>query len=149
MGCDPDVITCSLSTYEREILRDNVQPNSVLHVDGEIIKMKEKENKKESKKENKKETKLNYTPIPFVFPHFRHIGNSVLEYEGVNPLEKLISLNQEELIQGVYKNHGILKGLHSRSWVFSYLETILYGFNVFAMSSQLNDDVLRVIRTYL
>lgn len=102
-------------------------------------------------KENKKETKFNtlYTPIPFVFPHFRHIGNSVLEYEGVNPLEKLISLNQEELIQGVYKNHGILKGLHSRSWVFSYLETILYGFNVFAMSSQLNDDVLRAIRSYL
>jgi hypothetical protein len=137
MGCDPDAITCFLSTREREILKDNVQPNSVLHVDGEIIIMKE----------NKKETKFN--PIPFVFPRFRYIGNSVLQYEGVNPLEKLISLNQEELIQGVYKNHGILKGLHSRSWVFSYLETILYGFNVFAMSSQLNDDVLRAIRSYL
>jgi len=39
MGCDPDAITCFLSTYEREILKDNVQPNSVLHV--EIIIMKE------------------------------------------------------------------------------------------------------------
>ena len=51
MGCDPDAITCFLSTYEREILKDNVQPNSVLHV--EIIIMKE----------NKKETKFNNNTV--------------------------------------------------------------------------------------
>ena len=148
MGCDPDYIKCTLSSHEKEVLKNNVQTNSYLHCNGKIILMKTSEKTKKTKK-NKKNKNILDEPIHIIFSTFRYIDETILEYEGINPLEKLVKLNKDELIHNIHKNYGIIKGNHIKSWVFSYIDTVLYGFNVFALTSQLNDDVLRQIRKYL
>ena len=151
MGCDPDYIKCSLSSHEKEVLKNNVLNNSYLHCNSKIILMKTSEKNEKTNKKNKKNKNklLLYEPIPIIFSTFRYIDETILEYEGINPLEKLVTFNKDELIRNIHKNYGIIKGNHIKSWVFSYIDTVLYGFNVFALTSQLNDDVLREIRKYL
>ena len=57
----------------------------------------------------------------------------------------------QELKQLVYKNHGIVVGDKRKrlTWTSAHIKTILYSFNVFAMSGLLFDDVLYEIRKFL
>lgn len=60
------------------------------------------------------------------------------------------SLN--ELKQLVLRNYYPVNTLHKtfkKNWAKAFLQTFQWSFNVFAMRSRLNDDVLRKIKTFL
>ena len=81
----------------------------------------------------------------------RYVDDIIVEYTGVNPIEDLVSFTMEELEVLVQKNFGKVQGdtTNRQSWVYAYIDTVLLGFNTFAIRSQLTDDLLREIRKYL
>lgn len=90
------------------------------------------------------------------YPNIRYIDNITLEYMGKlkadrTKLEKMVTFNINELKVLVKKNFGKVKGDTRRrqTWVYAYIDTVLLGFNTFAVRSQLTDDLLREIRKYL
>ena len=64
-------------------------------------------------------------------------------------LKNLFLLKQLKVL--VKKNYGVVKGDKRRrqSCVYAYIDSVLLGFNTFAVFSDLNDDLLREIRKYL
>jgi hypothetical protein len=96
-------------------------------------------------------TKRLFTFSIMKFTGVRYIDNIILEYEGVNTIEELVSFTMKELKVLVKKNYGTVKGDKRRrqSWVYAYIDTVLLGFNTFAVRSQLTDDLLCEIRKYL
>jgi hypothetical protein len=90
------------------------------------------------------------------YPNIRYIDNITLEYMGKikgdrTKVEKMVTFNMNELKVLVKKNFGKVRGDNRRrqTWVYAYIDTVLLGFNTFAVRSQLNDDLLREIRKYL
>ena len=81
----------------------------------------------------------------------RYIDDILLEYNGTNAVEKLVPFTMKQLQVLVKKNHGTVKGDKriKLSWVYAYIDTILLGFNTFAVRSNLNGDILREIRKFL
>ena len=57
----------------------------------------------------------------------------------------------KELEGLVQKNFGKVQGdaTNRQAWVYAYIDSVLLGFNTFAVRSKLNEDLLREIRTYL
>jgi hypothetical protein len=79
-----------------------------------------------------------------VIIHMRSISREVWEI-----MEKY-SLN--ELKQLVLRNYYPADTLYKsfkKNWAKAYLQTFQWSFNVFAIRSHLNDDVLRKIKTFL
>ena len=90
------------------------------------------------------------------YPNVRYIDNIILEYQGKlkadqTKIEKLVTFNINELKVLVKKNFGKVRGDTRRrqAWVYAYIDTVLLGFNTFAVRSELNDDLLREIRKFL
>ena len=81
----------------------------------------------------------------------RYVDTIILEYEGLNVIEKLVPFTMKQLKVLVKKNYGVVKGDKRRrqSWVYAYIDTVLLGFNTFAIFSDLNDDLSREIRKFL
>ena len=81
----------------------------------------------------------------------RYVDDLIVEYTGVNPIEHLVSFTMEELEVLVQKNFGKVQGdtTKRQAWVYAYIDTVLLGFNTFAVRSKLNEDLLREIRKYL
>ena len=66
----------------------------------------------------------------------------IMENYSLNELKKLVSRNYYPVGTIVYKPF-------KKNWAKAYLETFKWSFNVFAIRSRLNDDVLRKIKTFL
>lgn len=76
--------------------------------------------------------------------HMRSITPKVweiMENYSLNELKKLVSRNYYP-VNTLYKSF-------KKNWAKAYLETFKWSFNVFAIRSRLNDDVLRKIKTFL
>jgi hypothetical protein len=100
--------------------------------------------------------------LPVVFYKFKHwTGPPNKKYTEMNKKHKaymaayevylsLVPYSLEEVKALVYKNHGIPPSSdHLVWWKYALLHTQRYGFNTFAIKSQLNDDVLAKIKSFV
>ena len=78
-------------------------------------------------------------------------GDLILSYRGETVVEKLVHYNISELKSIVRKNHGVVMGDKRlrATWVNAFINTILYGFNTFAIKSDLPHEMLCEIRKFL
>ena len=142
------------STWEREFLNINKLENTLCQSPNYTIKTWKKNILNGSSRKHDRAiipTKRIWTCTIMNFTGVRYVDTIILEYEGLNVIEKLVPFTTKELKVLVKKNHGTVKGDKRRrqSWVYAYIDTVLLGFNTFAVVSSLNDDLLRLIRKFL
>ena len=146
-------IPVKLATNEKIFLKENTKNSSIVQtpystfVTVEGIKCRVILNKKRILPKWRIYRRANWE-----YPNVRYIDNIIVEYtKDSTLLEKLVPYKIKELKILVKKNYGIVKGdmRKRQAWVYAYIDTVLLGFNTFAVRSELNDDILREIYKYL
>ena len=142
-----------LSLREREFLKQNMLSHAIIQTPVSALKIYDNLLYSSVVKNPKKdwESRVIAWYDDMEYGSFRYIDDIILEYVGETTLEKNVSFTIDELKILVKKNYGIVKGNANlrQSWVYAYIDTVLLGFNTFALRSQLNDDLLREIRKFL
>ena len=165
MGCNPsDLRNCKFSETELKILQENIEfsPYTCEMVpDGMYVNLTPIE---QMGPPGSLVGDVPVCPFSMFFyrcPKLNANGNRIVgmylprqlpipaKYPGT--LDDLVPYSIQELKQLVYKNHGIVVVDKRKrlTWTTAYIKTILYSFNVFAMSGLLFDDVLYEIRKFL
>ena len=157
-----DVFTMKVkfSPSERKMLKENTFENTIVQTPNSIVKTSEQLILASYMKNwkpgvgvapNDWESRILAWYDEMNYDGVRYIDDIIVEYTGVNPIEALVTFTMKELEGLVQKNFGKVKGdiTKRQAWVYAYIDSVLLGFNTFAVRSQLNEDLLREIRTYL
>ena len=149
-----------LSPSELEMIKENAFENAIVQTPNSIVKTSEQLILASYIKNwvpgvgvapNDWESRILAWYDEMNYDGIRYVDDIIVEYTGVNPIEELVSFTMEELQVLVQKNFGKVQGdiTKRQSWVYAYIDSVLLGFNTFAVRSKLNEDLLREIRKYL